>query len=222
MPVKHRVDSQGMGATPAALDDGFLISSVLGGDSTALGRLIDRYDRLVRYTIFRMSRDRCAKDPEWLESLASATWDGFVRSMRRNPDSPPAQVSAYLVRIARNQVATALRTKHPESGAVSLDGQSALELVEARLDEPSELLSKLELLEAIRECAKSLEPSDKALLSQLGPITDRKWSEAAKALGLKESTVRSRWKVTLERLRKCLREKTGPEFLAPGPLEDDN
>lgn len=195
--------------------DAFLISSVIAGDAAALRKLMDRYDRLVRYTIFRASKDRCLSDPEWLESLASETWTGLVDSAKRDPDARPKSLRAYLVQIARNKVISALRRRRAD--AIPLDGtdDSAGASVPAELEEPVETLARLELLEALRECLEGLDEADRALATQLRAITDRRWREAAEALGMAESTLRSRWARILTRLQRCIGRKTGADSLAP-------
>jgi RNA polymerase sigma factor (sigma-70 family) len=203
----------------AGPSDDFLIAGMLGGDWAALNKLIERYDRLVRYTILRGARERCTHDPYWLESVASATWAGFVRSIQRHPDQLPKSVRAYLTAIARNQVVSALRgVPAPDDAAQSID--SFVELITATLDEPVDTLSQLELLETLRICLSELADDDRTMASQLTAITERRWLDAAAALGISESTLRSRWKRTLDRLRDCVRRKTGLS-LAPGSPDDD-
>ena len=46
-----------------APSDQELLARTAGGDPTALRALMDRYDRLVRFTIYRTSRQRCRQDP---------------------------------------------------------------------------------------------------------------------------------------------------------------
>ena len=188
--------------------------------AAALATLMDRYDRLIRYTVFRASRDRCLRDPEWLEAVASATWAGFVRSMQRSPDHRPRSLRAYLVQIAKNQVVNALRGVTHEPHSLWTDVDSEDSTIASTLEEPMEALSRLELLEALRACLAELGPDDRTLATQLEAITERRWKEAAEALGLKESTVRSRWKQTLERLRGCVRRKTGESFAPEGAASD--
>jgi RNA polymerase sigma factor (sigma-70 family) len=204
---------------PSPTDD-FLIACMLGGDHAALLKLMDRYDRLVRYTIFRASRDRCAHDPQWLESVASATWAGFVQSMRRHPDDRPRLLATYLARIARNHTVSAIRAVNTTSELTSQDDDVESLSIAADIDEPGEEVGRLELLEALRACIETLDDDDRVLASQLAAITERRWKDAADALRLKESTLRSRWKRTLERLRECVERKTG-ETIAPGDVSGD-
>lgn len=205
----------------AGPSDDFLVAGMLGGDRAALNKLIERYDRLVRYTILRGASERCTHDPHWLESVASATWAGFVRSLQRHPDQRPKSVRAYLTAVARNQVVSALRGGSAvDDATLPLDSDGGT-LIAATLEEPIDTLSRLELLETLRICLSELAGDDRSLASQLTAITERRWLDAAAALGISESTLRSRWKRTLERLRVCMRRKTGLS-LAPETSDDDS
>ncbi len=196
---------------PAAqVSDDVLISGVRAGDTAALRALMDRYDRLVRYTIFRLSKSECARDGHWLDSLANETWAGFLRSLHRKPQELPRSASAYLVTIARNKLSSALR-RLPRPAAQYVEVATS----EAETKETLEMIIGLENVEALRGCVDGLEPEDVRLWGALEGILDRKWTEAAAELGMSESTLRSRWKRTLERLRACLEAKTGRGF-APG------
>jgi RNA polymerase sigma factor (sigma-70 family) len=205
----------------AGPSDDFLVAGMLGGDWSALNKLIERYDRLVRYTILRGTRERCTQDPQWLESVASATWAGFVQSVQRHPNQRPKSVRAYLAAIARNQVVSALRgDTATDAATIPLDAASST-LITATLEEPIDTLSHLELLETLRICLSELADDDRTLAGQLTSITERRWQDAAAALGISESTLRSRWKRTLERLRVCMSRKTGLS-LAPETSDDDS
>jgi DNA-directed RNA polymerase specialized sigma24 family protein len=79
------------------------------------------------------------------------------------------------------------------------------------------LLSDFDSLAVLRECLADVPEADKVILSQLNAITQRRWNEAGEALGVSESTLRSRWKRILDRLRECVARKSGGN-VAP---EDD-
>ncbi len=201
-------------------DDGFLIAGMLGGDSAALRELMNRYDRLVRYTIFRQARDRCTRDPQWLDSIASESWSGFVRSMQRAGEQPPKSAAAYLARLARNRTISAMRQLPAESDPAVVEAGDDLESMSVSLDDPLSELTRIEDLDTLQSCLSELDDRSRALTGQLEAITDRRWREAAEALGLKESTLRSRWKSVVERLSRCLERKTGKQF-APGDDRSD-
>jgi len=221
MPTDRAAESRGSQRSLPSPSDVFLIASMLGGDAAALSKLMDRYDRLVRYTVFRASTDRCLQDPEWLDSMASATWEGFVRTMRRDPNNRPRSLRAYLARIARNQVVSALRGMRSGGEVLEIDADDDKVVITSELEEPIETLSRLELLEALRACLSELSPEDRTLATQLEAITERRWKDAAAALGLAESTLRSRWQSILERLRGCVRRKTGGESFARSDFAGD-
>lgn len=208
--------------TPLAVDaeagrdhsvaDQFLARSAVGGDSAALRLLMDRYDRLVRYAVFKQAGDRCKKDPQWLDSVASETWAGFVQSLNRTPDRPPDSVPALLLGIARRRVISQLR--RPTSLTEPIDALEG-DTLEAVDDDPAASLGMVEDLGALRACIDAVAGEDAALMAHLGPITERRWRAVAGELGIAESTLRSRWAKLLERLRTCMSQKRG-NSVAPG------
>jgi len=220
MPRRRRPEPIAADST-AGPADAELLSEILAGDSHALSILMDRYDRLVRYTIFRVAADRCAADPQWLDALASNAWTGFLRSLRSQPDhNKPKSVSAYLVAISRNYAISALRA-HAAFKELTTDNFAKISKSAFAEDPgPAELVSNLELLSALRECLAGLPPQDQLLSQQLPAILDRRWTEAGAALGIRESTLRSKWKVILQLLQSCMKKKTGLDF-APGRSSDD-
>ena len=213
-----------MVATPAkpppGPNDAYLIDNMLAGDAGALRALMNRYDRLVRFTVFKVSAERSRRDPEWVESIASLTWTGFVRSLQRHPERRPTSVRAYLVQIARNQVVSALRQQPNEGRIISLDAGEETRDIAATLEEPVETLERLEHLEALKSCCAGLDADDRSLTAELSTIMERRWRDAADTLKMKESTLRSRWGRVLDRLRDCVRQKLGKSF-ALGDDEDD-
>ena len=207
MQSKH--DAAGDRASDGVGDD-FLVAQLLGGDAVALTELMDRYDRLVRFTVLRQAGQRCHRDPQWLDSVASATWSGFVQSLRRDPDRLPKSIRAYLVQITRNQTISALRRSPVEMASLDVDSDRA----DTEADGPGDALERLEGLELLRTCLAGLDENDRALVTQLGLITQRRWRDAAAALGISESTLRSRWQRVLGRLRAEMRGKGLEDFLA--------
>ena len=100
--------------------------------------LVERYDRLIRYTIFQTSRRHCERDPGWLDARANETWTGIVQSLRRSgPSKIPPQISGYFVRIAKNKCLDAskradARSVIPiEEGRADLVARSPLSRVQA-------------------------------------------------------------------------------------------
>ncbi|MEK7710306.1 MAG: sigma-70 family RNA polymerase sigma factor [Planctomycetota bacterium] len=199
-------------------DDHSLVAAAIHGDDAALRTLMDRYDRLVRYTIFRTAKRQCVRDPQWLDTVASDSWTGLLRSLRREPGKRPTLLSTYLTAIARNQTLSALRRLRPGlSDPPRQSGSEHMADLTAPHPEPVDFLSDLDSLALLRECLADLPEADKIILSQLNAITQRRWNEAGEALGMSESTLRSRWKRILDRLRECVARKSG-SGVAP---EDD-
>ncbi|MGB0717015.1 MAG: RNA polymerase sigma factor [Phycisphaerae bacterium] len=207
-------------AAAAEPADTFLLESMLGGDSTALRKLIDRYDRLVRFTIYKIGASRCASDPQWLDAVASDVWSGFVQSLQRNPDSLPENTKAYLTRIARNRAISAVRGKNLPINSLD-DHEGLADQIEGESADPADELADLEMLAALRKCLGDLDGDARQLADHLESITQRRWKAAAEAVGCAESTLRSRWKNVLGHLRDCVSAKTGI-FLAPDRADSDN
>lgn len=209
------------GAKVSEPTDEFLVQSLRGGDSAALKRLMDRYDRLVRYLVYKLTKDQCRKDPQWLDSVASATWAGFVQSVRRERGDLPRSVTAFLMYVARNQAISALRLKGRDTAFLDAAPKLRQPAIAVELKDPSLLVSEVEELAALRECLSDLDMKDQSLTSQLGAITERRWKAAAEALGMSESTLRSHWGRVLERLRECIERRTGIR-LAPHEGHSDS
>jgi RNA polymerase sigma factor (sigma-70 family) len=189
-----------------ALRDADLLTGLARGEAEALGRLMDRYDRLVRYTVYRISRERCGRDPLWLDSVASEVWLDVARSAQAQPDLAVANVPSYLIQIARRRCIDALRRRGEAPEAAGGSEDLAASQLPANKEDTSETLSRLEQLSAVRECLGRLDEADRALCGELSAITAGRWREAARRLGMPESTLRSRWKRVLDRLRAGLEE----------------
>ncbi len=185
-------------------DDQYLLSNLMAGDEAALRALMNRYDKLVRYIVFKRATKQCSHDPQWLEMVASNTWMGFVRSLQRNPEKRPQNLKAYLLQIAKNQTLSAIRSLQSTNREIqTLDGGDDPSNT-VSIESPDEILSNLDDLEALRGCFEKLNPDQKKMISQLDAITNRRWKEAATALKVQESTLRSRWVKLLDHLKRCM------------------
>jgi RNA polymerase sigma factor (sigma-70 family) len=200
--------------------DADLLERLRSGDAEALEHLMDRYDPVVRYAVFRVTRKQCLADPTWLDSVASEVWTGLCDSLHRT-ETTPTSFKPYLLQIARNRAISALRRDTRIRKHQSTLSPADEQLVEASPDnDPADMLGRVEELSALKQCLNDLAPEDRDLISQLPAITERRWVEAAQALGLAESTLRSRWNNVLKRLKACVESRTGREF-APGPESGD-
>ncbi len=190
------------------LDESSLVALLGQGDEEALRILMDRFDRLVRYTIFHTAREQTARDPQWLDAVAGETWSGFLKTVRRGGGIKTGSVGGYLTGVARQQTISALRRLQAFAGArQSASDLDSLSNMPATTLDATSLLDELESLTALRECAEILPEDDRVIMSQLQAITQRRWVEAGAALGLSESTLRSKWAKIIERLRTCMKKK---------------
>ncbi len=186
-------------------DEHSLVIRVGKGDEAALRSLMDHYDRLVRFTIFRTAREQTLRDPQWLDAVASETWNGFLKSLRRGAGIKSESIGGYLNGIARQQTISALRRLRAFAGQrQSTSELDSLSQVASTDLEPAALMAELESLTALRACAAKLPEEDRLIMSQLQAITQRQWVVAGAALGLSESTLRSKWAKVIERLRRCM------------------
>ncbi len=201
--------------TPDQPSDDFLIRAMVGGDAAALRSLMLRYDRLVRYNAYRVSKSRCQADPHWLDSLASEVWSGFVSRCRAKSDEAIDSVPALLSRMARNRSISALRLATGGEPTQSLDAETNTLDQTLSDDEdlqPSEVAQRLEWLEILHDSLSDLDEADRNICAELGLIMERRWKEAGMRLDMSESTLRSRWKGILDKLRRALARKTGENF----------
>lgn len=196
--------SGGAGASPA---DARLIDGVLRGDEAAVRALVERYDRLVRYTVFKTSRRECSRDPDWLDARANEAWTGIVSALRRRGRTAiPPNVPAYFARIARNKSLDALQREGRQE-AIPFDPNGAEPDVTEPDADPHNLLESVEEVTALRDCIARLNEDEQVICAEIGLILERRWREAAERLEMKESTLRSRWGNILDKLRACLEKK---------------
>ncbi|MCP4592761.1 MAG: sigma-70 family RNA polymerase sigma factor [bacterium] len=189
-------------------DDGALLQRLQEGDGDALRSLMDRYDRLVRYVVFRLCRSHCERDPAFLDARASEAWSGFVHALRQPNRGSPDNVKSYLVGIARNKCADALRRLgRPQEVETSELGED-LTSVQAESPVSLELLIQAEQVVALRKCVESLSDDDKRLYGHVEHLVAGRWTLVAQAMGQPESTVRTRWSAVVAQLKACLRKKT--------------
>ena len=209
---REELDQQPGGTDPG---DGELVVRLREGDPDALRMLMGRYDRLVRYVVFRLCRGKCAQDPTFLDALSSEAWTGFVQSIGDDRKDPPQNLKTYIAQIARNKATDALR--RTETGGHGDDGTIADELAGIESPTPAtvEVLIQAEQVLALRECASQLKPADRTLYEHVEDLVAGRWKRVGEALEMPESTVRSRWAAVIVKLRTCLEKKTQENFAAP-------
>lgn len=187
--------------------DGQLMSRIAAGDPMGLRLLMDRYDRLVRFTIYRTSRQRCGRDPIWMDSVASEVWTDMCRALRARKSPQIENMKSFFIQMTRRRCIDALR----RPANAPLGGQGPTEPNEmqpiAETEDTLEVLADLEELSALRQCILALGEQDRGLCGEIAAIMAGRWREAAARLAMPESTLRSRWARVLDRLRVCLEKK---------------
>lgn len=188
---------------PAAVNveptDVELLTRISAGSEDALRILMRRHDALIRYTVFRFSRDRCRADPAWLDDIAASCWVALAeraRSDRAVPDNLPG----LLVTLARNRTISAVRT---EDRAIDRAVRYAQQRTSENdlSEDASTIIERFEELNRLREILATLEESDRRILAALPLILDRRWTEAARRLDMPESTLRSIWATLKDKIR---------------------
>ena len=188
----------------ARLRDERSIQMLLSGDEQGLRDLVSRYDRLVRYAIFRAGRRYCERDPHWLDVRANESWAAVVQSLQRG--ATPDNLAAYITQVSRNTCIDAVKAAQRRS-IFSFTGQTPSDSESIENNNPADMVEYLDQIAAIRELIPGLPKEDQRVLGEVALIVERRWKEAAERLGMAESTLRSRWEGVLERLRSGLEKK---------------
>lgn len=183
--------------------DDELLSAIRAGNDGALRVFMGRYDRLIRFAIYRIGRMQCVRDPQWLDSIASEVWSGFIKGLHRG-GSYQKDLRTYLLQIARNKCVDAIRRDRREQAVHSRMEPGFGELLDEEPG-PLDLLETLEDVERLRDCVSRLNPGDQVICRQIPLIVERKWQEAGRVLGMPESTLRSRWSQILDNLSRCMK-----------------
>lgn len=216
----EELDRRG-GPTEDRPDDAQLLWRLRTGEGDALRELIRRYDRLVRYAVFRLCPGECRRDPMFLDARASETWTGLVRSVQRAETGLPKKIKTYLIQIAKNKCADAMRRGEP---ALNTEGEAAGDAI-GELQAPAQasvdLLIRAEEILALRECIDQLSAREKRICEQMEHLVSGRWRRAAEAVGMPESTLRSQWPGIIRKLKACLEKKTSRNF-APSRRSSDS
>jgi len=161
-----------------------LVLKARRGERAAFASLYDRYSRPVFVTLVGLLRTR--------EDAEDALQAAFLSAWRRLPAlRKPERFVSWLFRIARNKARdVARRRKEPPSGVIRGEDLIA----------PSE---GLESAEALERLLASLRPQTRALVL-LRAVMGFSTEEAAVALGQSPATIRRKYALALEHLRKGL------------------
>ena len=177
----------------SAPTDAELIVAISDGNRPALNALHERYAGYVLAVAFSILRSR----PDAEDVLQ----DVFVAVLRRASTYRPdkAGVKSWLFTIARNRALDAVRRRQAKPGT-DIDTRLVVD-VEARL--PEDQLGDAERELAVRRCLDKL-PSDQRDVIVLTRFEGMNQFEAAEQLGVPIGTVKSRTRLALAKLARCL------------------
>lgn len=184
-------------------EDTKTIASVLGGNSAAFSKLVEKYQRRLLGLMIHACGDRgLAED---------MTQEAFARAYQKlSTYSGEAQFYTWLARIAMNLLASSTRRKRLENQSK----RESMEVVSDSLGEVSSPSDSLELSEtqrAVRDAIEQLDPQRREVLL-LRDFDSMDYDAIATTLEIPIGTVRSR----LHRARCELREILQPRVAELG------
>jgi RNA polymerase sigma-70 factor (ECF subfamily) len=188
-----KLDGPAMPAT-AELSDHELIARVICQDEDALAALYDRYYRLIFAIGLRVTGDQAVAE-EVVQDVFHAVWrtaGGF---------KPTGNPAAWLVGIARHRAIDATRARGVRARRGDHSLNIALEIDNGLL---TEVYVEQRLLgEHVREALRQLSPPQREAL-ELAYYAGLTQAEIAVRVGAPLSTVKTRLRLGLLKLRRCL------------------
>jgi RNA polymerase sigma-70 factor (ECF subfamily) len=182
-----------LSANPATSDD-VLIGRVANGDRLAMQVLFARHHVRVYRFVLRLVRDEAAAE-DLISEVFLDVWRQAGKFEGR------AQVSTWLLAIARFKALSALRRK-PEQ---ELDEETA-EAIEDTSDTPDVTLEKKETGEVIRQCLTSLSAEHREIID-LVYYHEKSVEEVAEIVGIPEATVKTRMFYARKKLAEHLKAR---------------
>ena len=170
------------------------------GDREAFRQLVDRYRDVLFGTAVLMTGNRAVAEEQVQEALLSA-WRGIRGFRPGNPAKP------WLVRILVNAVLSQQRRRALPTVQLGDSGPDELRLDSS---DPSAALDALEDLLALRRAIAELSPDHRQVVA-LRYFAGLTVPETARALGVREGTVKSRLHRALAVLREQLDERSHPD-----------
>lgn len=181
--------------SPDGGDEGSLAWLAKQGDSRAVGALYDRlYPRVFRYALARLGHWNDAED------VAEETFLKAVRAINRYEPRPGVPFSAWLFRIAQNELVSHLRKRRGHGRVGSLNDAEGL----AGADPAVEVERKLLLEQAFQAMAGLTEAQRQVMALRFG--AGLSVAETAYVLGKREGNVRVLQHQALGRLKAILAE----------------
>ncbi len=185
-----------------AVDDQVLVDRYLEGETSAFDELMDRYEQKVYNLAMRMTGN-----PEDAYDMAQEAFLRVFKSLHRFRGN--SSFSTWLYRVASNVCLDFLRKRKRSPVYISIDesltgedGEYQRQFEDGYSPDPEELVSRVEMQEAIQEQIGTLS-DDHRLVILLRDAQGRTYQEIADILQISIGTVKSR----LYRARRELRDK---------------
>jgi RNA polymerase sigma-70 factor (ECF subfamily) len=177
-----------------ATTDRMLLSSIAGGDRTAMHTLYARHNVRVFRFILRMVRDTSSA-----EDLVSQVFLDVWRTAGQFEGR--AQVSTWLLSIARFKALTALRQRQHED----IDQDDVLEIADTA-DTPEAALDRNRTRAILRACVAKLSPAHREIIN-IVYYHEKTVEEAGRIIGIPQSTVKTRMFYARKQLAELLKNE---------------
>lgn len=188
--------------------DELTLAAARRGDQAALAELIHLHGRDVYALVGRMM----VRYPQRVEDLSQDTLIKVIRGLPRFDPRGPAKLSTWILTIATRTCIDALRRERPTpvlADTAALPGLNST---------PEQVAEARELAHRVQGWMGQLPDDQRAVLILRG-YHDLDYGEIARALGVKEGTVKSRLGRARETLRRRLQQAQEPQAaagVAPG------
>ncbi len=183
-----------------ATSDDMLLVSIAAGDRTAMHTLYSRHNVRVYRFILRMLRDTATS-----EDLVSQVFLDVWRTAAQFEGR--AQVSTWLLSIARYKALTALRQRQHED----IDQDDVLAIADGA-DNPEAALDRTNTNAILRACVAKLSPAHREIVN-LVYYHEKSVEEAGRIIGIPQATVKTRMFYARKQLAELLKSH-GVETLA--------
>lgn len=191
--------SGGPVSVPTEVDDAALIRAAVGGDASAYGELVRKYQCRLCSALARI----CGS----FDDAQDAAQEAFLRAYVKLPTfSRASSFYTWLYRIALNVTINEHRRRKAKSYAGQSLDATASEPTD-RTERPEEHLLRMARAEQVQEALSSLSGEHRAILV-LREIEDCDYDQIAEMLGVPVGTVRSR----LHRARIQLRDRLSAQM----------
>lgn len=191
------MDGAVAGTTDEGREEAALVARIAAGETRLYGRLVERHQRPLFWSVMRI-----VGDPDEADDVVQ---EAFVRAYERLDDYDPAyRFSTWLYTIARNRALNVVRRRRIR-GFLSLSRPETAPPLPSG-DDASAAVEDAETAAALAACRETL-PADQREAFDLRHADGMAYAEIAAATGVPEGTVMSRLHRARRKMRECLESK---------------